>query len=163
MTQQDCEELDEWIQEKTITAHDETYRSARTVHSKWTRHQAFEAEIGTNKERLFKVQEAGEELIKEKPELAERIQPRIEDVIQHFEELERITSEKGERLFDANRQVLYEQTCDDIDTWMTDLEKQIETDTGSDLASVNILMQKQQVTFPGLNLKSFIDIRTNFP
>ncbi len=53
---------------------------------------------------------------------------------------------QGERLFDANRQVLYEQTCDDIDTWITDLEKQIDQgDTGMDLASVNILMQKQQV------------------
>jgi spectrin beta len=53
---------------------------------------------------------------------------------------------QGERLFDANRQVLYEQTCDDIDTWITDLEKQIDSgDYGADLASVNILMQKQQV------------------
>jgi spectrin beta len=42
--------------------------------------------------------------------------------------------------------VLLLQTCDDIDTWMNDLEKQIESeDTGTDLASVNILMQKQQV------------------
>lgn len=44
-------------------------------------------------------------------------------------------------------QVLYEQSCDDIDTWMNDLEKQIESgDTGMDLASVNILMQKQQAS-----------------
>jgi len=51
-------------------------------------------------------------------------------------------------LFDANRQVLYEQTCDDIDSWMTDLEKQIDSDDyGADLASVNILMQKQQVIY----------------
>jgi len=51
-------------------------------------------------------------------------------------------------LFDANRQVLYEQTCDDIDGWMNDLENQIENedyDQVGDLASVNILMQKQQV------------------
>jgi spectrin beta len=121
------------------------FRSAKTIHSKWTRHQAFEAEIQANKDRLFRVQQAGEELVKEKPELAERILSRIEDVSQRFEELEKTTSEKGERLFDANRQVLYEQTCDDIDSWMTDLERQIETDTGSDLASVNILMQKQQM------------------
>lgn len=48
----DCEELGEWIQEKHITAQDETYRSAKTIHSKWTRHQAFEAEIASNKDRL---------------------------------------------------------------------------------------------------------------
>jgi len=143
---QDCEELNDWIQDKHITAQDESYRSAKTVHSKWTRHQAFEAEIASNKDRLTHVQQAGEELMKEKPELAEMIGPKIGELSTHFDALEKTTTEKGERLFDANRQVLYEQTCDDIDTWMTDLEKQIEGgDTGGDLASVNILMQKQQM------------------
>ncbi|XP_076252536.1 spectrin beta chain isoform X3 [Rhynchophorus ferrugineus] len=142
----DCDELGEWIQEKHITAQDETYRSAKTVHSKWTRHQAFEAEIGANKERLLNLQRAGEELAKEKPEYANVIQPKIEELADQFDVLEQTTKEKGERLFDANREVLIHQTCDDIDSWMNDLEKQIESDdTGSDLASVNILMQKQQM------------------
>ncbi|CAG2066581.1 unnamed protein product, partial [Timema podura] len=123
---QDCEELGEWVQEKHITAQDETYRSAKTVHSKWTRHQAFEAEIASNKDRLFRIQQ-------------------ISELGQQFDDLERTTKDKGERLFDANREVLLHQTCDDIDSWMNELEKQIESeDTGNDLASVNILMQKQQ-------------------
>jgi len=143
---QDCEELGEWVQEKNITAQDETYRSAKTVHSKWTRHQAFEAEIGANKDRLMKIQEAGRELMKEKPELADIILPKTQELGSQFNDLETTTKEKGERLFDANREVLLHQTCDDIDTWMDELEKQIEADdTGNDLASVNILMQKQQV------------------
>ncbi|XP_045122381.1 spectrin beta chain-like isoform X4 [Portunus trituberculatus] len=143
---QDCEELNDWVQEKHIIAQDESYRSAKTVHSKWTRHQAFEAEIASNKDRLVRVQQAGEELVKEKPEMAEMIGPKISELNQHFEDLESTTKEKGERLFDANRQVLYEQTCDDIDSWMSDLEKQIEGgDTGMDLTSVNILMQKQHL------------------
>jgi len=45
---QDCEELEQWVQEKSMIAQDETYRSAKTVHSKWTRHQAFEAEVFQN-------------------------------------------------------------------------------------------------------------------
>lgn len=142
----DCDELGEWMQEKHITAQDETYRSAKTVHSKWTRHQAFEAEIGANKERLLNLQKSGDELVKEKPEFAQTVQPKIEELADQFDVLEQTTKEKGERLFDANREVLIHQTCDDIDSWMNDLEKQIESDdTGSDLASVNILMQKQQV------------------
>ncbi|XP_066147280.1 spectrin beta chain isoform X2 [Euwallacea fornicatus] len=142
----DCDELGEWIQEKHITAQDETYRSAKTVHSKWTRHQAFEAEIGANKERLHNLERAGEELAKEKPEYANIIKPKIEELTDQFDVLEQTTKEKGERLFDANREVLIHQTCDDIDSWMNELEKQIESDdTGSDLASVNILMQKQQM------------------
>lgn len=74
------------------------------------------------------------------------VQPKIGELSQQFEHLERTTKEKGERLFDANRETLMHQTCDDIDSWMNELEKQIESDdTGTDLASVNILMQKQQV------------------
>jgi len=95
---------------------------------------------------VFCLLQAAEELVKEKPELAELIEPKISELSQQFDDLERTTKEKGERLFDANREVLLHQTCDDIDTWMNDLEKQIESeDTGTDLASVNILMQKQQV------------------
>ncbi|XP_032787859.2 spectrin beta chain isoform X5 [Daphnia magna] len=152
---QDCEELSEWIQEKNIIAQDETYRSAKTVHSKWTRHQAFEAEIASNKDRLYHIQQAGEQLIKEKPEIISVIDPRIQELSHQFDDLERTTREKGERLFDANRQVLYEQTCDDIDTWMSDLEKQMVTGgTGEDLASVNILMQKQQMIETQMAIKA---------
>lgn len=142
----DCEELGEWIQEKHITAQDETYRSAKTIHSKWTRHQAFEAEIASNKDRLVNLQQAADDLTKEKPEYANFIQPKMSELGEQFDDLERTTKDKGERLFDANREVLIHQTCDDIDSWMNDLEKQIESeDTGIDLASVNILMQKQQM------------------
>ncbi|XP_026477327.1 spectrin beta chain isoform X2 [Ctenocephalides felis] len=143
---QDCEELGEWVQEKNIIAQDETYRSAKTVHSKWTRHQAFEAEIAANKDRLRAVEKAANELMKEKPEFKELIHPKMQELQDQFDDLENTTKEKGERLFDANREVLIHQTVDDIDSWMNDLEKQIEsTDTGNDLASVNILMQKQQM------------------
>lgn len=114
----DCDELDEWIQEKHITAQDETYRSAKTVHSKWTRHQAFEAEIAANKERLHNLQKAAEDLASDKPEYANIIKPKLEELADHFDVLEQTTKEKGERLFDANREVLIHQTCDDIDSWM---------------------------------------------
>lgn len=83
---------------------------------------------------------------KEKPELAEIVQPKIKELGQQFDDLEQTTKDKGERLFDANREVLVHQTCEDIESWMNELENQIESqDTGADLAQVNILMQKQQV------------------
>ena len=143
---QDLEELMEWIQEKHIIAQDETYRSTKTIHSKWTRHQAFEAEIAANKQRLDEAQKAGEELMKERPEFKDIIEPKLNDLSNAFEVLETTTKDKGAQLFDANREVLVQQTCDDIDSYLTDLEKQIvNPDTGNDLTSVNILMQKQQI------------------
>ncbi|XP_067118330.1 spectrin beta chain isoform X3 [Centruroides vittatus] len=152
---QNCEELSEWIQEKYIIAQDETYRSAKTVHSKWTRHQAFDAEVASNKDRMYKVEQEGHELMKEKPEMASIIEPRLAELSQQFEALENTTKEKGEKLFDANRQVLYEQTCDDIDSWITELENQVLTaETGQDLTSVNLILQKQQTIETQMAIKT---------
>ncbi|EDW36624.1 GL15987 [Drosophila persimilis] len=143
---QDLEELAEWVQEKYATSQDETYRSAKTIHSKWTRHQAFEAEIAANKERLFEAEKSAQELSSEKPEFKDVIEPKLKELAKQFDDLEVHTKEKGAMLFDANREVLVQQTCDDIDSYITDLEKQIVSgDTANDLTSVNILMQKQQV------------------
>ena len=40
-----------------IAAQDETYRDAKNIHSKYRRHQAFESEIASNKDRLNKLQQ----------------------------------------------------------------------------------------------------------
>lgn len=91
---QDCEELEEWVQEKSIIAQDETYRSAKTVHSKWTRHQAFEAEIASNKDRLIAIEEAAKGLLEEIPEYHPYITPKVSELASHFRELEESTKEK---------------------------------------------------------------------
>uniref|UniRef100_A0A3B3UXJ7 Uncharacterized protein n=1 Tax=Poecilia latipinna TaxID=48699 RepID=A0A3B3UXJ7_9TELE len=53
---QDCQELSLWISEKMLTAQDMTYDEARNLHSKWLKHQAFMAELQSNKEWLDKIQ-----------------------------------------------------------------------------------------------------------
>lgn len=87
----------------------------------------------------------------EKPELVPLIEPQLQEIARQFEDLENTTTEKGGKLFDANRQVLYEQTCSDIDGWISDLENQVlSTETGQDaisLTGVNLVLQKQQVIY----------------
>ena len=152
---QNCDELNEWIQEKYIIAQDETYRSAKTVHSKWTRHQAFEAEVASNKDRLYQIKKNGQELVADKPEMQPFIDSKLNELEQQFDALETTTQEKGQKLFDAKRPVLYEQTCEDIDSWLTDLENQVLTaETGQDLTSVNLILQKQQMIENQLAVKA---------
>lgn len=67
---QDCDELADWLGEKSIAAQDDTYRDAKNIHSKYMRHQAFELEIKSNKDQLEKLIRDGQKLIEEKPELA---------------------------------------------------------------------------------------------
>lgn len=91
--------------------------------------------------------QAGEVLLREKPEASDQIGPILVHLNDQWGELENTTKEKGEKLFDANRSVLYEQSCDDVDGWITQLESQIITeDTAKDLTTVNLMMQKQHVS-----------------
>merc|ERR1719410_2301265 len=145
---QDCEELHDWIQERNVLVQEDTYRSARTIHSKWTRHQAFQSEIVSNKDRLEKILESGNALLNAKPEMNELVSPKLDDLNSQFDKLEKDTHDKGERLFDAKRADLYDQSCDDIDTFVKDVTAQIEAEPMEelkDLVGVNIMIQKQQL------------------
>merc|ERR1719245_1891128 len=145
---QDCEELHDWIQEKNVLVQEDTYRSAKTIHSKWTRHQAFQSEIQSNKDRLDKILESGQALLNAKPEMNELVSPKLDDLTSQFTKLEEDTHEKGEKLVDAKRADLYDQSCDDIDSFAKDVTAQIEAEPMEelkDLVGVNIMIQKQQL------------------
>uniref|UniRef100_A0A1I8EKU7 Spectrin beta chain n=1 Tax=Wuchereria bancrofti TaxID=6293 RepID=A0A1I8EKU7_WUCBA len=142
----DCEELREWIEEKMIRAQDETYRDAKTITSKFMRHQAFQSELQSNRERLVQLRHAAVRLAEEKPEFLGTIDPQIADLSIQWEQLEKTTEEKGQKLFDANRQQLYVQSISDMKDWAEQLQQQMTVeDTGQDLTTVNVAMQKQQM------------------
>ncbi|XP_034721823.1 spectrin beta chain, non-erythrocytic 1-like, partial [Etheostoma cragini] len=143
---QDCQELSLWIDEKMLTAQDLTYDEARNLHSKWLKHQAFMAELQSNKEWLDKVQKDGMLLVLEKPETEAVVQEKLSALHAMWEELESTTQTKAQCLFDANKAELFTQSCADLDKWLGGLEGQIQSDDyGKDLTSVNILLKKQQV------------------
>ncbi|CAD6199906.1 unnamed protein product [Caenorhabditis auriculariae] len=142
----DCEELREWIEEKMIRAQDETYRDAKTITSKFVRHQAFQSELQSNKERLEQLRHAAINLGDDKPEFHGTIDPQIEELATQWEQLEKTTEEKGQKLFDANRQQLYVQSIADMKEWASQLEKEmVREDPAADLTTVNVAMQKQQL------------------
>lgn len=86
-------------------------------------------------------------MVREKPESAKEVDPRLDELARQWQELEQTTEDKGQKLFDANRHILYEQNCDDIDGWINEIESQIVTeDVGHDLTTVNLLVQKQNVS-----------------
>ena len=95
------------------------------------------------------VSQEGQKLIDEKPEFAETVEPKLEELKRQWDDIERTTEDKGERLFDANKHVVYEQSIDDVDGWINEIQSQIITeDMGHDLTTVNLLVQKQNVSVP---------------
>ncbi|XP_031712810.1 spectrin family protein isoform X4 [Anarrhichthys ocellatus] len=143
---QDGQELTLWINEKMLTAQDMSYDEARNLHSKWQKHQAFMAELASNKDWLDKIDKEGQALVAEKPELKPVVQQTLDDLQRQWEELEGTTQTKARCLFDANRAELFTQSCSALDVWLKNLEGQLHNDDyGKDLTSVNILLQKHQM------------------
>jgi len=91
--------------------------------------------------------QAGEQLMADKPETREQISPILASLSTQWDQLETTTTEKADKLFENKRAVLYEQSCDDIDGWVTQLETQIiQAESAKDLTTVNLLMQNQNVS-----------------
>ncbi|XP_054653868.1 spectrin beta chain, non-erythrocytic 1 isoform X2 [Dunckerocampus dactyliophorus] len=151
---QDCQELSLWINEKMLTAQDMTYDEARNLHSKWLKHQAFMAELQSNKEWLDKIEKDGKALMSEKPETEAMVREKLASLKKMWEELESTTQTKAKCLFDANKAELFTQSCADLDKWLANLDGQLQSDDyGKDLTSVNILLKKQQM------LESQVEVR----
>ncbi|XP_031418083.1 spectrin beta chain, non-erythrocytic 1 isoform X2 [Clupea harengus] len=151
---QDCQELNLWINEKMLTAQDMSYDEARNLHSKWLKHQAFMAELQSNKEWLDKIEKEGKQLVSEKPETDAVVKEKLGMLQKQWEDLESTTQTKAQCLFDANKAELFTQSCADLDKWLAGLEGQIQSDDyGKDLTSVNILLKKQQM------LESQVEVR----
>ncbi|KAM7385200.1 hypothetical protein PAMP_001295 [Pampus punctatissimus] len=151
---QDCQELSLWINEKMLTAQDLSYDEARNLHSKWLKHQAFMAELQSNKEWLDKIEKDGQALMAEKPETEAMVKEKLGSLKTMWEDLESTTQTKAKCLFDANKAELFTQSCADLDKWLASLDGQLQSDDyGKDLTSVNILLKKQQI------LESQVEVR----
>ncbi|CAF4253713.1 unnamed protein product, partial [Rotaria magnacalcarata] len=124
---QDCDDLKEWLDMKTLQAQDDTYRDTANIHTKYLRHQAFQAEISSNKERLLALKRHAEQLREEHPQQIDFtvIDQRINELDDSWSKLEEITREKGERLFDANRSKLFQQSITNLDEFMLNIEKHL--------------------------------------
>ncbi|CAF4228750.1 unnamed protein product [Rotaria socialis] len=124
---QDCDDLKEWLDMKTLQAQDDTYRDTANIHTKYLRHQAFQAEISSNKERLSALKRHAEQLREEHPQQIDFtvIDQRINELDDSWSKLEEITREKGERLFDANRSKLFQQSITNLDEFMLNIEKHL--------------------------------------
>ncbi|KAM9146827.1 spectrin beta chain, erythrocytic isoform 1-T2 [Pangshura tecta] len=140
---QNCQELTLWIDEKILTAQDASYDEARNLHSKWLKHQAFMAELASHQGWLEKVDEEGRQLSREKPQFGAVISQRLTELHRLWDKLQSTTEEKAQHLFDANRSDLYAQSFSDLDRWVGEMERQLQSDEqGTDLTSTNRLLKK---------------------
>ncbi|XP_076436788.1 spectrin alpha chain-like isoform X4 [Babylonia areolata] len=144
----DADEMENWLQEKLQIAMDETYKDPSNIQSKFQKHQAFEAELAANADRLQGLLGTGQNLIDRRQCAGseDAVQARLESLASQWEDLVAKSTEKSDKLKEASRQQTYNAGVKDLEFWLGEVEQMLCTeDTGKDLASVTNLLKKHQL------------------
>uniref|UniRef100_A0A096MIC1 PH domain-containing protein n=1 Tax=Poecilia formosa TaxID=48698 RepID=A0A096MIC1_POEFO len=107
-----------------LMARDTARDEAQKLHRKWLKHQAFMAELARNKEWLAKIEQEGQELIQEKPELRPVVQQKLEEIRECWSDLETTTKAKARQLFENNKPEPAVKSYSDLDSQLSHLQQQ---------------------------------------
>nr|APA33997.1 seminal fluid protein [Nilaparvata lugens] len=146
--------MENWIAEKLQLATEESYKDPANIQSKHQKHQAFEAELAANADRIQSVLAMGQNLI-DTHQCAgseEAVQARLASIADQWEYLTQKTTEKSLKLKEANKQRTYIAAVKDLDFWLGEVESLLTSeDSGKDLASVQNLIKKHQLVEADIN------------
>ncbi|XP_021352010.1 spectrin alpha chain-like [Mizuhopecten yessoensis] len=144
----DADEMENWLQEKLQIAMDESYKDPTNIQSKHQKHQAFEAELAANADRLQALLGTGQALIDQKQCAGseDAVQARLESLASQWETLVAKSAEKSDKLKEANRQQTYNAGVKDMEFWLGEVEQMLGSEEyGKDLSSVQNLLKKHQL------------------
>ncbi|XP_072344928.1 spectrin alpha chain, non-erythrocytic 1 isoform X1 [Scyliorhinus torazame] len=155
----DVDEIEAWISEKLQTATDESYKDPTNIQlskllSKHQKHQAFEAELQANADRIRGVIDMGKSLIGRGACAGseDAVQARLGTLADQWEYLVNKSAEKSQKLKEANKQQNFNTGIKDFDFWLSEVEALLASeDYGKDLASVNNLLKKHQLLEADIN------------
>uniref|UniRef100_A0A7M4E1Y6 Spectrin alpha chain, non-erythrocytic 1 n=1 Tax=Crocodylus porosus TaxID=8502 RepID=A0A7M4E1Y6_CROPO len=103
----DVDEIEAWISEKLQTASDESYKDPTNIQSKHQKHQAFEAELHANADRIRGVIDMGNSLI-DRGACAgseDAVKVRLAALADQWQFLVQKSAEKSQKLKEANKQI----------------------------------------------------------
>uniref|UniRef100_A0A8C2Z1E6 Spectrin alpha chain, non-erythrocytic 1 n=1 Tax=Cyclopterus lumpus TaxID=8103 RepID=A0A8C2Z1E6_CYCLU len=144
----DVDEIEAWISEKLQTATDESYKDPTNIQSKHQKHQAFEAELHANADRIRGVIDTGNTLIQRGACAGseDAVKARLSALDEQWQFLVNKSAEKSHKLKEANKQQNFNTGIKDFDFWLSEVEALLASeDYGKDLASVNNLLKKHQL------------------
>ncbi|EDV21767.1 uncharacterized protein TRIADDRAFT_59818 [Trichoplax adhaerens] len=138
-----AEETIQWINEQITTVSDDSYKDLSNMQGKLRKHQAFEAEVSANRTRIDNVNNSGKALIEAEHPKTDKIEDKLDEINGLWDKLVRLSSDKGSKLRDAHRELLFNREVDDMERWIAEVELQLYSeDIGRDLVSVQNLIKK---------------------
>ncbi|XP_030069558.1 spectrin beta chain, non-erythrocytic 5 [Microcaecilia unicolor] len=141
---QNSYEVAAWMNEKNSIALDESWQDTSNIQAKLQKHQTFEAEIISNRNRLENIQTEGQKMLEGEHFAPDVIQCRLLEIEEMWKMLLQNCTEKKAKLQDAYKALHFQRSIEDAEKWLDHISLELDTsDTGKDLASVNNLLKKQ--------------------
>ncbi|MGH0170969.1 UNVERIFIED_CONTAM: hypothetical protein FKN15_070126 [Acipenser sinensis] len=118
----DVDEIEAWISEKLQTATDESYKDPTNIQSKHQKHQAFEAELHANADRIGGVIDTGNSLIQRGACAGseDAVKSRLSTLDDQWQFLVQKSAEKSQKLKEANKQQNFNTGIKDFDFWLSE-------------------------------------------
>ncbi|XP_032508870.1 spectrin alpha chain, erythrocytic 1 isoform X1 [Phocoena sinus] len=140
---QDSDDLKNWINKKKKLADDEDYKDTQNLKSQVQKQQVFEEELAANEIQLNNIQKTGQEMIESNHYASESVDARLSEVAKLWTELLEATAQKGTQLYEANKQLQFENNAEDLKHWLEEVEWQARSeDYGKGLADIQNLLRK---------------------
>ncbi|XP_063295491.1 spectrin beta chain, non-erythrocytic 5 [Pelobates fuscus] len=111
-------EVGSWMLEKNSIALDESWLDPSNLQTKIQKHQAFEAEIKANRNRLDTIKAEGEKMLQAGHYAPDIIRTRLQEMEELWEELLEKCNEKGTKLQDAYKALNFQRSLEDIEKWL---------------------------------------------
>ncbi|XP_014681189.1 PREDICTED: spectrin alpha chain, non-erythrocytic 1-like [Priapulus caudatus] len=144
----DADEIEMWISERLQMVGDEALKDPTNIQAKHQKHQAFEAEMAANQDRVQALLTVGQNLL-EKGKCSgseDAVQARLMEIAEQWETLTSKSTEKSMKLKEANKQQSYNAAVKDLEFWLGEVETIVSSDDyGKDLASVQNMLKKHQL------------------
>ncbi|KAM5293714.1 spectrin alpha chain, erythrocytic 1 [Glossophaga mutica] len=143
---QDSDDLKNWINKKKKLADDEDYKDTQNLKSRVQKQQVFEEELAANEILLNNLEKTGQEMIEGGHYASDSVAARVSEVASLWKELLEATAQKGTQLYEANKQLQFENNAEDLKHWLEEVECQATSeDYGKGLADVQNLLRKHSL------------------
>ncbi|XP_053523981.1 spectrin alpha chain, erythrocytic 1 isoform X2 [Artibeus jamaicensis] len=148
---QDSDDLKNWINKKKKLADDEDYKDTQNLKSRVQKQQVFEEELAANEILLNNLEKTGQEMIEGGHYASDSVAARVNEVVSLWKELLEATAQKGTQLYEANKQLQFENNAEDLKHWLEEVECQATSeDYGKGLADVQNLLRKHNLLESGV-------------
>lgn len=145
-------DLNNWLEDKTKIASDESYKDLSNLPRKLQKHKAFERELRANEGQLRSVNKDGESLVKTRNR-GEEVEAMLMKCNTQWKELMSVSLDKGRRLEQASLQREHNRNIEDAKAKLVELDTSLQSKVvGHDLRSCKDLMNKHQMLESDISL-----------